>query len=276
MELLRPKEVNLTSLDSRFRQSPIGKLLATITLLGFSVMFIVLYFKGEMELGAALIATAICLLIAFFTFGTFLMNIRPSAWNLAVSSGVVFVKFRSFFNSHFPEDDPQIISLPFSEIKFIQATKQKLKYKTTKKIKNGPTRTGSVTKYQSFLDIKVNGIDLEPLVKQLDYESKLKCSKNGSSGKSRYCHFPVRVVMPDTVRLEWYTKNTQLKPGIKKAVEMLRQEGLCVEELNKEVIDYTDTASLDQQNFDEMIRQFAITESKLGAIEMARGQYGYG
>jgi ribosomal protein L7/L12 len=276
MKLLRPKDVSLTSLDKRFKQSPVGKLVASVITLGLCITFITLYFLGKMELQAMLIGTGICFVIFLFVFSTFIQNIAPSAWNLAISSKVIYIKFRSFFNSHFPEDDPQVIKLPFSEIKSVRATKHELKYKTTKKIKNGPTRTGSVTKYQTFLDITVKETDLTPLVKQLDYESNLKCSKNGSGGQSRFHHFPVRVVMPNTIRLEWFTKNTQLKPGIKKTVEMLGQEGLCIEELKKEVTDYTDIASLGQQNIDEGIRQFAITESKLGAIELARTQYGYG
>ena len=273
MELLKLNEVNLTNLDQRFKQSPIGKLWAVIILLGFCGMFITFYFKGEWELGAATIATAICILIALFTFRMFLKNIGPNAWNLAVAPSVVYIKFRSFFNSHFPENDPQVVSLPFSEIKSLQINKQKLKYNITRNSKGGIKRTGTVTKYQTFLDITVNGIDLTGLAKQLHYEHTLKCSKSDSNVKSSVRHFPVRIVMPDTIRVEWFTKNTRLKPGINNAIEVLRQQHISIEELRNEVLDYTEIASQDIQEINKIVFELALRESKSAAVEVAKKKY---
>jgi ribosomal protein L7/L12 len=276
MELLTLKDVNLTNLDKRFKQSAIGKLVGVFIPLGFCTLIVSLHFKGEMGLPPTLISTAIFLLLSIYILKMFIKNIGPNSWNLAICPGVILVKFRSFFNNHFPETDPQVVRLAVSEIKSVHITKQKLKYKTRGNSKNGSKRTGTCTKYQTFLDINLNNVDLAALAKQLDYEHSLKHSKNGSAGKSRARHFPVRVMMPDTIRLEWFTKNTQLKPGIKKAVELLEQQGICIEEKQKEVMDYTEIASKDPQEINKVISELALRESKMAAIEIARNQYNYG
>jgi len=275
MELLTLNDVNLTNLDTRFKQSAAGKLIGTIFMLGFCVLFVMLYFKGELELLPAIIFTAIFLLLSIYTLKMFIKNIGPDSWNLAVCSNVILIKFRSFFNSHFPETDPQIVSLDIPEIKSAKITKQKLKYKTRIKSKKSGNRVRTVTKFQTFLDITVNNIDLTSLEKQLDYEHKLKCQTKGSGGKSRFRHFPVRVIMPDTIRLEWFTKNTQLKPGITKAVETLEEQGICFEEMQNEVLDCTEKSLLDSPEIDKIIYELGLRESKSAAVELAVQKYGY-
>lgn len=270
MKIIKLNEVNNTSLCTRFKQSSLALLNATIFLVVLIIGVIWWHNVGNFLLVGVIFCCGFFGFIALLSFSNFKKSLTPSNWILLVSPNQIIIKFRSYLNSYFPEDDPQIVQFHPSEIEYARITKQRL---TSWGSGNGRPRR--ITTFHSFLDLSIIENDLGPLSKQIKYERNLKMQPTGKFIKYRNKskHYPVSVIDNRVVRIEWRSLRDAVTPGIKKALVKLSEEGIRIETLQKEVIDLT-RGKDNKKQMEDNILYLAERGNTLAAVKLARKVYG--
>ena len=272
MQIITLKEVSNTSLCTRFRQPPLAHLIAAMVFVGLIIGAIYWHNVDEdnFPVGALVSCSVLFGLPAWLCLSAFKKSLAPSNWILLVSPNQILVKFRSYLNSHFPEDDPQVVQFHPAEIEYAIITKQKI---TRLGSINGRTRR--ITSFHTFLDLSIVEQDLKPLKEQIKYERNQKAPQKGKfiKHRSRSRHYPVSVVDNKVVRIEWRSHTEFVTPGVKKALAKLSEEGIRIEGLQKEVIDLTHGKD-DQKLMEDNILYLVERGNVLTATQMARKAYG--
>lgn len=267
MQLLKLTEISTTALCARFKQSPFSQLIATMLFVGFIIGAVCWHYVGDFPLGGVIFCGGIFGLFAWISLSSFKKSLAPTNWLLSVNPDQIQVKFRSYLNSHFPREDPQVVQFHPSEIESARITKQR--------ITSPGSGSGHVTSFHTFLDLSIAEQNLIPLREQIRYERNLKLPPTGkfikSSGKSQ--HYPVSVVENRVVRIEWRSPYDIVTPGVKKALVKLREQGIKIEALKKEVIDLTRDRA-DQNCMEDNILHLAERGNLLAATKLARRTLG--
>jgi hypothetical protein len=92
---------------------------------------------------------------------------RPANWLLRAGPDRVLVKFRSFQNDHYPDENKAVIALDWREIQWARMTKER---------SEKPGSDGAVTEYFTYLDLlpRANAKDLESVRTALAEEQARK------------------------------------------------------------------------------------------------------
>jgi len=269
MQIIKLKEVNNTSLCTRFKQSPLAHLIATM--ICASLIIGAIYWHNvdanDFPLGVLILVSVLFSIPTLLSFFSFKKSLAPSNWILLISPNQVLVKFRSYLNLHLPEDDPQVVQFHPSEIEHARITKKRL-------TSWGP-RNSKRTSFHTFLDLSIMENDLGPLREQIKYERNLKMPPTGKFIKqsSRSKHYPVSVVDDRVVRIEWRSHTEFITPRIKKALVKLSEEGIRIETLQKEVIDLT-RGKDNKKQMEDNILHLVERGKTLAAVRLARKAYG--
>ncbi len=94
--------------------------------------------------------------------------------------------------------------------------------------------------------------------------------------KSRYLHYPVRLVEDNLIRIDWKSHRTSITPKIDKALKILGDRLRTLEqERDVKVNDFTSLESLDADHQEQMIRQLAESGDTLATAKVVRDLYGY-
>jgi hypothetical protein len=210
---------------------------------------IVLIPGASVMAGAALIAGA-----------SALKSIRRTNWLLICGEGRLLIKFRSYLNTRFPEDDPQVVSIGAGEITAVG--RSTLTMRT-------PDSEGWSEQTSAYLDLSVN-CDLSALKEALKHEHRL-----GRSESTVWQDYPVSVAGDDVIRIEWKSPSARIRPGISVALALLGQYFPNKADFS-EALDLTQTGSLDRAEMDSRILDLAERGRKLDAVKLAQTAYGYG
>jgi hypothetical protein len=259
MTLLTLRQVQCAQGNRVFRASglaPAGLAMALVAaIIGLIVCrsyagfpLIVLIPSASLMAGAALIAGA-----------SALKSIRPTNWLLICQEGRLLIKFRSYLNTGFPEDDPQVISIGVGEITAVgQST---LTIRT-------PDAEGSSQQTSVYLDLCVN-CDLSALKEALNHEHQL-----GRTESTVWQDYPVSVAGDHVIRIEWKSPATRIRPRISVALALLGGYFPITRDFS-EALDLTQTGNPDKDEMDSRILALAEKGRKLDAVKLAQTAYGY-
>lgn len=182
----------------------------------------------------------------------------------------MFIKFRSYLNPHLPVRDPQVASLSFSEIEAAQITKEKIKY-------YGSQENSKTTEYQTFLDLFIKEVNLQPLRERFKYERSIKTYKNSGVYKhgTKSLHYPVSVAEDKIIRIQWRSPATHITPGIKKAADLLARQHITIRPVQRQFRDFTKSIVQEGAKPDDKTLELAERGRILAAIQLTKQVYGY-
>ncbi len=209
-------------------------------------------------------------LFSVVCFRCFAKTLAPTNWLVAIGPDRMLLKFRSYLNSHFPEEDPQVILLSYSEVEAAQITKQKIIYE-------GARREGPTTEYHTYLDLFVRDQDPQPLKERLRYERNVKVTKDRIICKtsSKAVHYPVSVVEDKIIRIQWRCPSSWVVPGIKRVIDVLARQHVNIRPTQRQVHDYTKTHSADSKESEARILELAEKGKVFAATRLARKVFNY-
>jgi hypothetical protein len=241
---------------------------------------------------------AVITLISRFHYNA---RLRPSNWLVRLRPDQILIKFRSYLNDHFPEDDPVVVAISLSEIEWVRKTRERiskpscsepdsietswhtyldLKFKssvdegakealTTERNRPAPQSREDELKHQLFQARKRKAPEAEiSLIKEsLKTERARKKPKMRGSG-TKHHHYPVRIVDSEILRVEW----GGIKPGIKDILSMLHGKVAIEPEL---YIKTDHTEKVEGKNLDSRILDLTARGQKMEAVSMVRHKYGF-
>ncbi|MSP41006.1 MAG: hypothetical protein EXR70_21155 [Deltaproteobacteria bacterium] len=190
-----------------------------------------------------------------------LARFRPSNWLVRLEDDGLFVKFRSYLNDRFPEYDPTVVFLPYAEIRSAKFVREK------REVEDLSEHTAKTTKIRKFVELEVSS-DCRQLSEELVKEHE-RVAKGKAISIARYGDFPVRVVAPNRVQIDWtvvppvqalldaLTRHTLVRPAETASKDLAQFDGLSQEQQKAKLLDLVQGGD------------------KITAIAMARKLYGY-
>lgn len=260
-------EINLQAPRIKSKQSSLFNAMPLLVVLTMIAAVVYFYFSSDFPLAGAILACAILGFFAHFLCFNVKKTLAPTNWILAMDRGRLLIKFRSYLNPHFPETDPQIIQLARSEVESARMTKQTLR--------KPDLRGRQTTSRHIFLDLALPKADLAPLKELLRTERSITPPTVGKFFKSRSKanHYPVSVVDDRIIRIEWRSPSDHVTPGIKKAIDFLRNERIRIDPPQNETVDLTQS-SADQSKAEDQILYLAERGDLIAATRLARRNLG--
>jgi len=265
MQLMRLPDVPIEPRDRVFHYSKLraaagATILAAIAL----AAFLFAWFKNAWLAYYVAAVLFFCLLI-FQKLVT--ARFRSSNWLLRMTDHGMFIKFRSYLNQHFNDQDLTVVFLPYSEIRSARLMKQRqeLPYR------NERNQSTTTTQTRRLLELELAG-DSGQLGQALAEERKRVFTKIGyGTGKisTRYHHFPVRLASPSLLRIEW-----GVVPGIQTILDALTRHTL-VQTAGEATQNLTNLEQLSRQEQESRLLELAESGDMIGAITMARRLYSY-
>ncbi len=195
-------------------------------------------------------------------------TLDSSNWLLILERDIIFIKFRSYLNAHFPKTDPQIVRLPLGEIESARITKQRI-------TQYSGLQSSRQTSYHTFLDLNLKKQDFSELEQRLKNERNAKAPLRGTMVKSRSkaMHYPVSIAGTHTIRIEWRSPQDRIQPNITKVIALLADRGVKIEPLSKEALDMTLTSS-EKMKMEDRILFLAQRGEIISATKLARQAMG--
>jgi len=269
MQLLKLKDVQLSVQDRIFKESALMQFLAGLVFAALAIGILLWNRIGDLSFVAVIFPGSFFVLFSVISFRIFKKTLAPANWLVAIGPDRIFIKFRSYLNSHLPADDPQVISLTFSEIEAAQITKKKIKYRGSK---NTPT-----TEYLTYLDLSVKTENLQPLQERLKFERTTKVSKDlgGCKYSSKAQHYPVSVPADKIIRIQWRRPSSHIVPNIRKAVDLLERQRVVIRPVQRETCDYTAGSVRNEAKPDDKILELAEKGNIIAATRLAQQVYDY-
>lgn len=213
MKFYREKDLSRLGQTHGFGQSRLTQIVATLVLgaLTGGIAYAIWIGKAPVLLW---ISVFFCGLFFLIGLGAFRASMRPSNWLLKRFHDRVQIKFRSYANHHFPEDDVTVVEIKNSEIDYIQKAGE---------VQNVPEsfqERHNISNRFHYIDVHLNDKDTEELKAVLRKERDRQAPKRGIS-RTKALHYPVRNPEPGVVRLVWKGPRDRIAPGLDKALEIL-------------------------------------------------------
>jgi hypothetical protein len=235
---------------------------ATILALVAAGAFAFAWVKGAWPLYYVAAVMTFCLLIyQRLILGRF----RSSNWLLRTTDDGLFVQFRSYLNHHFDVQDITVVFLPYSEVRSARMVKER------QEIPDRDRRSATTTTTRRILELELAGKNTE-LAAALAAErervfGKIRPGRQRIS--TRYQHFPVRLVSPTLLRIEW-----GVVPRIQTLLDALTRHTL-VQAAGETSKSYANLAPLSKEEQETRLLELAESGDMIGAIALARRLYAY-
>ena len=243
-------------------------------------------------------------LFVWFPWSRYRACLGPANWLVRAGSDRILVKFRSFQNAHYPENDPVVIELSWHDIDWVRKTKE-TSYKPG--IGDG---SETLTEFFTYFDIKLrlseeelkhieSGLkeersrrplrsDLDELYHELlvarrekaanheiqDIKDRIrreKTNKRADAKKSgsKYHDYPVQLIDAGILRIRW----NAVKPNIKTVLNYFSQRTQVEPELKFK----TDSTGKDlmAKELDDMILDRVLKGDKFDAMDLLKKHRGY-
>jgi hypothetical protein len=261
MQLLRLADVPINPRDRVYYYSRVRAVVGALVLaLAAAGAFLFAWINGAWPAYYVAAVMVLCLLLyQRLILGRF----RPSNWLLRATDDGLFVKFRSYLNHHFDAQEFIVLFLPYSELRSVRMVKERQEFPDRNRQSAATTTTQTI-------------LELELAVKSTEFAVALSAERARVFGKmprtnrrmsTRYQHFPVRLVSPTLLRIEW-----GVVPRIQTLLDALTRHTLVRDAGESAKI----IANLEQLNrSDQETRLLELAESgdTIGAIAMARRLY---
>jgi len=267
MQLLRLQDAQLNIQDRIFKESAFLQFLGAVVFAGLAVGMYMWHRFGDLPFFFVVVSGGFLALFSLMCFRSFSRTLAPTNWVAAVGPDRILIKFRSYLNPDLPAEDPQVISLWFSEIQAAQITKQRLKYYRSQ-------RDGAATEFHTYFDIFIRSESLQPLKDRLKYERTAMVTRDRIICKvsSKAQHYPVCVPDEQTIRILWRSPASHVVPSARKLADLLARQQVTIKAMERQVCDYTKSASSDSE---ARILELAERGKIIPAVRLAEKLYGY-
>lgn len=263
MQLMRMGDVPKTGRDKLYRYSPSRAMSGVIIILSICAGLIL--FGRQKHIFLPYYIAGIFLLIVLAYQRVVIARFRPSNWLLRMTDNGLYIQFRSYLNYHFNTGDLTVVSIPYPEIRSVGLVRQ---------VQQIPDqRHTTQTKIRRLVALELSA-DPAPLEQALTIERARKAPKVArwyGSSSTAYEHYPVSVVLPATVQLEW-----GVVPGSKIFVNDLRKYiAIAPPTSTSQKQDYAHLNKLSREEQEERILGLAEQGDIIAAIQIARELYSY-
>jgi hypothetical protein len=246
------------------------------------------YSRWRAGTGAIILATAALALIAFgrlnntwipyYIAGVIIVTLlifhnlvtarfRPTNWLVRMTDDGLFIKFRSYLNYRFSDQDPTVVFICYSEISSAKLVKERQAIPD----RDGGNRRATTIRTRRFIDLELAG-NSEQLANALASESKrvlAKPTEGGSSVSTRYQHLPVQLATPNLLRIEW-----GVVPNAQTILDALTRHTL-VEHSTAVSKNFVNLDGLSREEQESRLLELAQSGDMIGAVTMARTLYAY-
>jgi hypothetical protein len=264
MELMTAAAVPQNDRDIVFRYSRARAVTAFIVIALVATGLTVFGHMNHAWLAYYVAAVLIVLLLIFQKL--LLARFRPTNWLVRMTDNGLFIKFRSYLNAHFPDQDLTIAFIPFSEIRAATPIKQGRELPD-----RDHDRRTITTSTRTFVEVEI-ATETRRLAVVLANEAKLVLGKASHSGKrisTRYQHTPVLLGPAHLLRIEW-----GVVPGVKKFLELLTRHT----EVRPRIAtaeNFADLDGLSRAEQESRLRDLMQAGDSVAAVALARRLYGY-
>jgi len=264
MRLMRPAEVPVTDSDQLFvysrRQAIVATMLFTV------VTGVVAYLLWLKEPWPSYLLLAVMLLFALISKRLVTARFKPENWLMRLTNDGMYIKFRSYLNGHFPDQDATVVYFSHSEIRSAYYIVEKQEVPD----RDDHNRPATTTKTNKLVELELVG-DTSPLV-----EALLRERHYAVDGQSlpleittRYHHLPVRLPSADKLQIEW-----AVVPKAQNLLDALTRHTL-VRPTEQSAKDFVNIDALSRAEQETRLFELAESGDKIGAIVMARRLHGY-
>ncbi|HEY3152539.1 MAG TPA: hypothetical protein VGK65_12840 [Candidatus Binatia bacterium] len=265
MQLMRLADVPLDRRDRVFHYSGFravtGAMILVVIALGALVFG---WLKNAWIAYYVAAVVAICLLI-FQRLVT--ARFRSSNWLIRMTEHGLFVKFRSYLNHHFSDQDPTVVSLPYSDIRSVKLVKERQELPD----RDDTNQSTKIIRTRRIIDLELAG-DSTQLAQALAKERErvfAKPTQCAGRTSSRYQHFPVRLASPMLLRIEW-----GVVPDAQTFLDSLTRHTL-VRDSEETSRDFVNLDGLSREEQEVRLRELVESGEMIGAVTMARKLYSY-
>jgi len=263
MQLMRLADVPLDKRDRKFYYSRFRAVLGTTILIAVALGALGFGWRKNVWLAYYVAAVvAICLLI-FQRLVT--ARFRSTNWLVQMTDHGLYIKFRSYLNHHFPDQDPTVFFLPHSEIRSARSVTER------QEVLDRDDQTNSaMTKTRRLVVLELAG-DSTKVAEALDNERRRVFSKSfhGGGANSRYQHLPVRLACPNFLIIEW-----GVVPSVQSILEALTRHTL-VQPGEETTRDFVNLDGLSRGEQEARLLELAESGDMIGAVAIARKLYSY-
>jgi hypothetical protein len=252
IKLMRLADVPIADRDLVYRASPGRAQFWAVTVVIASVALgIVAWLRHSWLAGYVAI---VLLLILLVTRRMVTARMRPSNWLVRMSDAGLYVQFRSYLNFRFPADDLTVAFIPFGEIRSARSVHR------TSQTPDESVR-GWQTKVNWLVSLELTG-NLIALSQALADEREKR-----PPGAATYRHYPVRVISPTRVQVEW-----DAVPEAAAFLEALSRH-TEIESPVKLDEDYVRMAHLSREEQEQRLRALAESGDTITATKVAQTLY---
>jgi hypothetical protein len=263
MQLMRLTDVPVDQRDRVFYYSRFRAMAGAMTFCAIAMGLLVFGWLKNVWLAYYVAAVvAICLLI-FQRLVT--ARFLSSNWLIRMTDHGLFVKFRSYLNHHFSNQDPTVLFLPFSEIRSARLVKERRELPDP----DDGSRSTKTIKTRRLIELELAG-DSTEFGEALADERKRVFNKSAHGDvKTRFHHLPVRLVSATLLTIEW-----SVVPRVEKFLDDLTRHTL-VQSVHKSSKDFVDLQSLSPADQESRLRELAESGDVIEAVAIARRLYSY-
>lgn len=265
MQLLRAGEVPNTYNTQSFCVSRSRAVLLAVVIFVLAALLAVFGYRQTDGMGRyiAYAVGAMLLLGLYFFRGYITARFRPENWLARIAPTGVYIKFRSYLNDDLPDSDRTVVLIPFDEVRSVGPRDERM---ATTDMEGG--RATQTIRYVEF-DLATDVGSLADAVSAERSRTAPSEKRWYGSSSTLYNDYPVRVVPPSFVRVQW-----GVVPGRNAFLNALRPY-VHVASPTSSGEDFTQLASLPREQQEQRLRDLDAAGSTLVAIATARRLYGY-
>ncbi|TMA80594.1 MAG: hypothetical protein E6J74_39725 [Deltaproteobacteria bacterium] len=265
MQLMRSADVPLDRRDRVFHYSGFRAVTGAMILVAIALGALVFgWLKNAWIAYYVAAVVAICLLI-FQRLVT--ARFRSSNWLIRLTDHGLFVKFRSYLNHHFSDQDFTVVFLPYSEIRSVKLVKERQELPD----RDDTNQSTTIIRTRRIIDLELSD-DSTQLAEALAKERErvfAKPTQGTGRTSSRYQHFPVRLPSPTLLRIEW-----GVVPDPQTFLDGLTRHTL-VRDTEETSRDFVNFDGLSREEQETRLLELAESGDMIGAVGMARKLYSY-
>lgn len=266
MKMLHAGEFSPTATSTVFRQSSISPLVMLVVFVSIVTGLSIAIVAGGWHWAAWLLVGFFALL-GKFALSVLLASLKPSNWTMSVCENGCVIKFRSYLNHHFPDDDPTIFMLNRSEILSVRKHTQ-LRSRPSSQLSD--SSDVEMRWQQISLDMTLTPGLATEIETALAGERQLKAPKRGISS-TKAMHYFVSVPESDTLRVVWKSKSDRLTPSIDIALEKVGS----LTQLEEPTSEDRRWNEMSDEQLDQYVMEMCETGDIFGATSILKRRYGY-
>ena len=265
MQLMRLADVPSDHSQRVFYYSRFRAVIGAATMITVAAGVLAWGWSNDVWLAYSIAAVLVAFLLIFQKLVT--ARFRPSNWLLRMTDHGLFIKFRSYLNSHFDDRDLAVVFLPYAEIRSARLVKERQKLPD----QESPNAAGTTTKTRRALELEL-AADSGELARALVRERERVFGKSVVGvGRisTRYQHLPVRMASPKLLRIDW-----GVVPSVKTLLDALTRHTL-VKDAAAVSKDFVDLDKLDREQQEARLLELVESGDTIAAVTLARRLYSY-